>query len=103
MKENLDDSLYNLTLIILIWIVNISNYFLIKEPQIVFLFHFYPEENYLLPRNTIFILPIAFSFIILYNLFLKRLGVRKDFINRLNTLIFFLALFVAFYFLLINY
>ncbi len=103
MKEILDDYLYNLALVILIWIIYIFDYILIKEPQIVFLFHFYPEEFYLLPRNTIFIFPIAFSFTILYNLFLGKLGVKKDFVNKLNTIIFFLALMAGVYFFLINY
>lgn len=103
MKKNWDDYLYNLALIILIWTISIFNYFLIKEPQIVFLFHFYPEDFYLLPRNSIFIIPLAFSFVILYNFLLGFLGINRSFINKLNTFIFLLAIIISVNFFLINY
>lgn len=103
MKKDLDNFLYNLSLVILVCLIVFIIYSFIKEPQIVFLYHAYPESFYLLPRNSLFILPIAFSFVILYNFFLGLLGVDKSFINKLNTLIFLLTLIIYSYVFLINY
>lgn len=103
MKKDLDNYLYNFSLIILIWLLMLIIYFFIQEPQIVFLYHSYSEPFYLLPRNSLFILPIAFSFVILYNLFLGIFGVEKSFINKLNTIIFLLSLITYIYVFLINY
>jgi len=103
MKDIRDFIIFNLLLILVLWLVVVINLLVVKESQIVFLLHPYPEETYFLPRESFLVYPIAFSLIILYNLTLGLVGLNQSFINKMNALIFFLGLLSMLFIFFINY
>jgi len=103
MIEKMDNFIFNFLLIAILWIVAVFIFYVIKEPQIVVIYHLYPECILLFPRESIFILPIAFSFVILYNITLKFLGVKESEINKLNFLVFFIGALTEIYIFFINF
>jgi len=94
---------YNLILVILIFVFWTFLYFYINQQQIVFLYHKYPENYVLSPKTDLFIIPIAFSLVIVYNYLLTLLGAKEDLIKKINFIIFLLNIVVFLYSFYLNY
>jgi hypothetical protein len=94
---------YNLILIILIFVLWGFLYFYINQNEIVFLYHKYPENYILSPKSDIFIFPIAFSLVIMYNYLLSFLGVKEELIKKINLIIFLLNIVIFLYSFYLNY
>lgn len=103
MIEKFDDLLFNLLLILTIWGLNIFIFLIIKEPQIVLIYHPYPENILLFPKKIIWLIPIVFSFLIVYNFILRFIDIKKQEINKINFLIFLFAIFTQLYLFFINF
>jgi len=103
MKEKLIDFFYHFLLMIFLWSLCLFIYLIIEEPQIIVVFHPYPETMFLLPRSNLFHIPLAFSFIIFYNYLHTLLGIDKKVINKINTFFFITGLIVLLYLFYINY
>ncbi|MGC8981546.1 MAG: hypothetical protein ACP5JU_01175 [Minisyncoccia bacterium] len=94
---------YNLILVGFIFLSWSFLYFYINQPQIVFLYHKYPENYILSPKGDLFIFPIVFSLVILYNYLLRILGVKEDLIKKINLIIFLLNIAVFINIFYLNY
>ncbi len=103
MKEKLIDFLYHFLLVFFLWSLSFLIYLEIQEPQVVIIFHPYPESVYLLPRSNLFHITLAFSFIIFYNYLFSLWGLDKKLINKINTLFFIVGLIVLLYLFYLNY
>ena len=103
MKEKKIDFLYNLLLIIFLLVLTWLIYIQIEEPQIVLIFHPYPEPSYFLPRLNLFYITLAFTFVIFYNYLFTLLGLNSKLINKINTLFFVIGLIVLGYLFYLNY
>jgi hypothetical protein len=103
MKDKLSDFFYHFLLVVFLWGLSFLIYLEIEEPQIVVIFHPYPESVHLLPRSNIFHITLAFSFIIFYNYLFALFGLDKKLINKVNTLFFIIGLIGLIYLFYLNY
>lgn len=97
------DLLNNLIFVISICFIWMVLYFSINQEQIVFIYHRYPENSILSPKIDLLFFPIAFSLVMLYNYLLTLIGIKKEFILKVNFFIFLLNLIIFINIFYLNY
>ncbi|MCS7183960.1 MAG: hypothetical protein NZ866_01260 [Patescibacteria group bacterium] len=101
--RNKEDLLFNLILIFLIWISWLLVISLFNFNQIVYYYKPYPEKILLSSKEILYLYPLAFSLLIVYNSILIYLSFNKKILNLINFIIFLFNFFILFRIFFINY